>query len=548
MIELYDRRISVTIEYRDPNWKTDNSSGKTELQSFTIGCPEAGIKPKIKFHWKRVPEHFCYDVDVEISNLYVSIPSIWAESLKITAGYKDIQATFNCTIFASYQPEPGPDGKTVFRCLVANADLALFNEQSFSLSVLHGAQKFTVHDVLMEMQKKFQLADRKMRVIEEPAVDPSKALTEETQPNPYLFKIFAPNNIQRATYSTGYELINDIQNRLNEQFKKDNITVTTLIFNESVVFAFLKDGQYLDVSTSDVNKNTNLLHEQIVNLSLVSSASWNAGTLSVTAPWNPDIYPGTLFKINPRYYTGGEALPNIVARSRNQDEQIFWVVQQEVVFSTHEENSMSLLAVPLLQSPKANQDKSYTKEEQDITKEFITNYANMLNPTIDIKLGSEDAATQKAKKLPNNVNELTLSGINTNDYLIIQGDSLSKVTDKQGYKPLRGRMTPSEAAISFPASYTWFGIIMILTNTKYKQTRNSKYKIDLSNPDNIKEGNLLVMPQTNITWKSLQESNLAELVNAFRVFSQYYKDNGKPDLEKLYKGAAALLENGILED
>lgn len=547
MIELYDRRITVEIAYRDPNWKTENQKGKTELQSFKIGCDETGIKPKIKFHWRRVPEHFCYDVDVEIANLYVSIPSIWAESLKITAGYKDIQATFNCTIFASYQPEPGPDGKTVFRCLVANADLALFNEQSFSLSVFHGEKKYTVHDVLMEMQKKFQLSDKKMQVIEEPAVDPSKALTEDAQPNPYLFKVFAPNNIQGEKYRTGYALINDVQNRLNEQFKKDNITVTTLIFNESVVFAFLKDGQYLDVSTTDVNKNTDLLHEQIVNLSLISSASWNAGTLSVNAPWNPDIYPGTLFKINPRYYTGGETLPNIVARARNQDEQVFWVVQQEVTFSTHEENTMSLLAVPLLQSPKANQSSKYTKENKDVTKEFITNYANMLNPTINIVLGSVDAEAQKAKKLPSNINELTLSGIAVNDYTIVSGDTLSKVTDKQGYKALRGSMTPSEAPISFPASYTWFGLIMILTNTKYKQTRDSKYAIDLSDPDKIDAGHMLVIPQNSITWRQLQASNKAELVNAFNVFATYYAKNGKTDLAKLYSGAAKLLNQGILE-
>lgn len=548
MIELYDRRITVEITYRDPNWKTENKKGKIELQSFTIGCNDAGIKPKIKFHWRRVPEHFCYDVDVEIANLYVSIPSIWAESLKITAGYRDIQTTFNCTIFASYQPEPGPDGKTVFRCLVANADLALFNEQSFSLSIFHGETKYTVHDVLMEMQKKFQLSDKRMRVVEEPAVDPSKALTAEAQPNPYLFKVFAPNNIQGAEYRTGYELINDVQNRLNEQFKKDNITVTTLIFNEAVVFAFLKDGQYLDVSTTDVNKNTDLLHEQIVNLSLISSASWNAGTLSVTAPWNPDIYPGTLFKINPRYYTGGETLPNIVARKLNQEEQIFWVVQQEVTFSTHDENTMSLLAVPLLRSPKANQDSQYTKENKDTTQEFITNYANMLNPTIDIVLGSVDAEVQKAKKLPSDINELTLSGIAVNDYTIVAGDKLSTVTDKQGYKALRGRMTPSEAPISFPASYTWFGLIMILTNTKYKQTRDSKYAIDLSDPDKIIAGNILVIPQNSITWKKLQTSNKAELVNAFNVFATYYENNGKTDLAKLYSGSAKLLNQGILED
>ena len=70
----------------------------------------------------------------------------------------------------------------------------------------------------------------------------------------------------------------------------------------------------------------------------------------------------------------------------------------------------------------------------------------------------------------------------------------------------------------------------------------------MSDPDKIIAGNMLVIPQNSITWKKLQASNKAELVNAFNVFATYYENNGKTDLAKLYSGSAKLLNQGILED
>lgn len=605
---LYDRIINIKIEYKAPietsealpnvvftNADTDETYSYTSAKSydryktFSLTCPTSGIKPNIKVQWKRVPAHFCYDCTIEIANLYLPINAIWAERLWLTMGYRSKTIDIACTVFASYQSSPGPDGITTFRCITASADLALFAEQPYSLTVLHSStKKFTLRDVLLELQTQLKKFDSRAEVITEPK-GPSETSTsittvtrtydseddedgdynevitqEEVQSvkeirgsNIWLAKTFAPNNFETQSYQGVYALVNAIQTQFNASLKDDKVSVQALIFDHKIIFSFLEEGQGIIVRESKGEASELSGSEIIPVLDIVSSASWNAGTLTVTAPWNPDIIPGSLFLIDPAYYTGGDALPNSVARAGLQKDayDIYYVITQEVTFSTHEDNQMVLMAVPMKNSPKqlaTTSTDDTIKLNSKIPETIIDEYYAKANPIIPILLTAKDASgqTQPPKKLEDCTLDMTSVDytITVNDrglsYIIENKDESRQLPD---LPPLKAHFVNENHIYTIAGYKVWYPVIVILTYTYYKQDTNGHklYKIDIRDPDAIKAGNRLKIPK-GYTWKSLQSSMKSQLVPIFKEYMQFYidlkKDSWAADLQLAYK----LLDEGVI--
>ena len=551
---LYDRIIDLKLTYRDRKaeeyWDLVDKAQITK--TYELKCPRSSFKPKISFHWKRVEENFCYSITIKIANLNLNIDAIWIEDILITAGYIGIEthtASFHCTPFASYQESPGPDGVTTFECLVAEGEVGLFAQQSYSFTLFNKRiDKWTVRDVFERCQQQMGV-----KFIAHPG-DRYRSATANTPAgrysHKYLDRIYSAKNIQYHELSNGYEVIVEVQNTLNELFKAEGVEVTTIIFNDSVHFCFQGPEGTIEVESTDDKSKKFPTDELVYNLDRVNSVNWNAGTMSITAPWNPHIVPGSLFSINPYYYTGSAGLPNEVARQRLQADtfNIYYVLLQEVTFSTQSDNTMVIQAIPYSLSPKANQTTSETQEEDATT---IDDYYSRVQNIVHIKLDGDEASDTDVKKLEDM--RFSLASQYVTNYQIVQNDTLSLIIKDKftGLKDLTGYIGAKDNIFTVPAYFAWFPVIMMLTYTQYqnelsKHVANPLFPMKLANPDDIQTGKFLIIP-SGITWKQLQAGYKTQLVKIYNLCEAYYLTKGKESWAQFARLAAKLLEEGVLE-
>lgn len=559
-IYLYDRQISLELVYKDPTLSRRESlewsSGTAQYdisakRTYVIDCPKDSMKPKISFSWKRVPQNFCYDVTITVSNLYLQLSSIWVDSIKIRAGYASHEAVFNCTVFNSYQNSPGPDGDTVFECIVAKAEIGSLAERAYSFEVYNNdpqtQEPWTIRDVLLMLQQKTG-----MRVVWHPGdfFNGDLRARDAHGYNWYLDRPFSTEDIPIQSFPSGYSLVADIQMRLRELFAPYEIDVTTILFNDAIHFIFMHKG-VVTVYSDSAQDSQGSTDELVYELDPISSASWNAGILSVTAPWIPEIYPGVLIKIYPSYYTGSHSLPNLVAREELQRDtfDVYCVLTQECNFSTEGTNEMKLTAIPMKYSAVNNQSGSAT--DTKVPAEKMEELERIDSEVIELKLGSSAQLDAELKKIQSfkSLEDMSLefSSGDVMRYKILEGDSLSTICNKyfndKQLPTLTGKQNASSEPLSVPKYIAWFPIVMLTTYTAQKKSKTNDYKIDLKAPDSIVPGKYLIIP-LNLSWSNIQQSQPVlkeKILKIYDLCSEYYKENGKTDWAKCFDTASYIL-------
>lgn len=506
---------------------------KSIVKSLYITCPEHGKKPEIYFEWKRVPEEICYQCSLKITNLYLNVEVARVHEITITAGYSSDLGTHKCTfngsVFNSYTPSPGPDGYTVFDMLVAKADANLFSRM-YTFTLYNNESKHTVREVLDKVCQKMIGTTFVSRL--------SSQLLDDT---------FSEESMD-ITGKTGYALLNEIQIILNNKVSSHGHFVKTMLFDKSIIFAeFDKEGKCSVQEDVKASRDVTILR-------LISSADWNAGTLSITAPWVPEIAPGSLFKCYPQYFQGSAALPNEVAIQQLQrdSQDTYYVITQTVKFSTTEENEMTIMAVPLSNSPVVGENLTLSKEASNLT----VSTAQMLsaaeqresNKQVIPIVIEEKPVDMKVKSLKDI--SLTLAGGRA--YKVKAGENLSVIAER--YPQLKARRNADYPVATFKASICWFPVIMCLTNTAMKDTIKSRavnYYIDMSNPENIKTDYYVEEPG-GITWKQIADNAKAkaDVVNCMREAAKYYKNElvSKASLAGELESAANALENWVVQE
>lgn len=246
-MDLFDRIINIDLI------KKDGTIDK-------IVCPESGMKPDIRLQGEFVTSALVKMIEVRITNFYPSSPLNEYSYINIYAGYRgSALTTLSGQIWIAYTESPGPDGVTYIQAFLGNFrkyTMAKFDRafpaNSASLSFVLGAiaQELGLH-------QDFHYLD----TIADPGINASGMITV-----PLYFK--------------GY--INDSLTKLTQTFPSLIVYMdsTSLV---AYPLAKSKTTKYkVDIFSSPPRRE-----------------AWG---WTFVAPWIPQLRPGDIIEINPKYY------------------------------------------------------------------------------------------------------------------------------------------------------------------------------------------------------------------------------------------------------
>lgn len=495
---LYDKIINLTLG-------ADGDSAT--VQVFNIECPDTGMKPDITLSYSLLEGGICYKIVVRIKNLNVQIDTSKFTRMIIVAGYKGINngdtVTFQAPIMRSYRESPNPDGATVIEGITVGSQdntlrrgsiLVNFNEESVTVANL--------------ISKCCLGAGVKVKHIKLPSG---------------ILNSTIPTQVKSYVAASGYALLNWLQDRLYTLIKNT--------YNKHVKMAILSDGVSI-FTLEDVDEDETLA-ENILNLDLVTSASFSNGSLTVEAPWVPTLQPGDLFYMPPNYLNGTVYLNSVASADYRDENNLYRIIQLSIEFSTVENrNKMVLMAM-------SSKYIKNTWEREDIISDVkkIQAFAAEYEPA-DIGEQVINFGEPLVSETPQSMWDLDASSLATGGtvYTIQKGDTLSKISErwyagKKAYvktpKELGDRqkyIVSSDKTQNTPyGGAYWWPLIAIATNYYVQQAKKdgkaTEYVMDITNPNNIYPGKLLYLPTVN----SLDD--VTQYKDAFLDITNIYKDN-----------------------
>lgn len=352
--KLFDKIINVKL-YRvmagpDPS-----------AVEISITCPDGGVKPAVSLSFRLLPNKICYQMTVKIQNFSLrgSINIRTFNVISVDVGYRD-GGTINLAgpIFSAYQESPNPDGVTVFEgVVVGDVGIGLFANQNYRLEFW--ADEISIQDLCARIADGLQLR------LDTTSVDDS--IMQETLKFPRHITARAQNGYAVVTwlnnvlhsYSLGRDwemMLNQtnrgtgfsLQKRGNTSFTEYSPHAINVIVHNGTLKVIQHGITVNNVPVTPQNIDSSPEGENLVFLDCVKSASFSAQALTVQSLYNPNIIAGTLFYMDPVYFTGGIGLPNqLTEKSYNPDGGLYRAITVSVEFDTNgSTNNMQILAVP----------------------------------------------------------------------------------------------------------------------------------------------------------------------------------------------------------
>ena len=460
----------------------------------------------------------------------------------ITAGYRTgTKVIYNCPIFTSYIESPNPDGITVFEGLTVGSAEDVLTDRYLAID-------FVQEDITLE------------RLIR----DVAKGISDNIQVELALGKVYTQQMLkvtkQRVYAQNGMAVLNWLQTFVSEY-------VAAATGNETTVLVQLIDNTLSVIAINGVNETPQLL-ENVVNLDMVTGASFAGTALTVIAPWNPSLRPGDLFFMPPQFINGSK-LPNSISITDYRNEHnLYRALTISVEFATVEStNKMTILAVPAQWAGRLPDNKT-TEMPADVYGEIITEIYQRTNKPVEVgDLGQVELfdlrdAKQEQKTgidfIDNSENILSIWDSWTSVtqragtgscismiarfylYTMIGGPSLvegkgnnrerSYYEDKEWLQKNVGKLPVTyfqNTGIS--GQYLWWPLITAATYWRRKKdieagVNHNWTKIYLNNPDFIQEGKSVYIPQfPEGSWRS-NRSKFIKVRDIWKDAYNSYKD------------------------
>lgn len=316
-------------------------------QVLEIKCTDSGVKPDISMTINLLPNQNCYGTTVRIKNFNLDPIDVreW-DKMVITAGYRTgTKVVYNCPIFSSYLESPNPDGTLVFEGLtVGSAEDVLTDKY---LIIEFRQEEITLERLIKDVAK--GISD---------SIDVELALGEI-----YTSQVLKVTK-QRVFAQNGMAVLNWLQTFISEYVAK-------MTDNETTVLTQLIDNKLSVIAVNGANRTPKVL-ENVVNLDMVTGATFVGTALTVVAPWNPALRPGDLFYMPPQFINGSK-LPNSISISdyRNK-ENLYRALTISVEFATVEtQNKMTILAVPAQWAGRLPDNRT-TEMPADVYGQIVT--------------------------------------------------------------------------------------------------------------------------------------------------------------------------------
>ena len=298
---LYQERLFnkfIDIEFtREINGVQDKLSYKSPL---------SGVKPNISIFGKFIPNSYVTEMTVKIVNFTADADLEMYKYMRIVAGYRNgPYKVYQGTIINSYVEKPNPEGVTVFQCVLGELEENITYTDNIILTLddkdYNFSQLFSTFISACQLTNNIRL------------------------PNTWKEELVGIKNTT-YTFKNKFAGVTWLKNII-EAHRADNPLLTPLMISFS-------DERNLNI-TGNTDNDTSTL--QTVLLENVTSAYFWGAHISIKAPWNPNVETGQLIQM-PSNFFRGRIGSSFVSRS----DVLFNVLTVDFVFSTHEENSMTI--------------------------------------------------------------------------------------------------------------------------------------------------------------------------------------------------------------
>lgn len=448
-----DDEIVQSVTYTSPDGKEYKKVTDTYKKDVVITCDNLGVKPDISLSFKAVPGRNVTQCELRITNLQLNSLRLkeWA-LVEITAGYRSSDASYGKTklsvdIFSAWTESPNPDGVTVIQGIATSGALGMFfGPRKFYIQF--NVEYITIRDLVTRLLNQEDVLSFPTfhEDIEVPFLN--KKIGKVLDPDTGLIKqvdgTFGDIKIQmqniRLTADSGYQVIQWIGRELYEWGKKYGWYIITNIFNDRIK---------ISCTTSDSDGG-----EDAVELTVIDSAAFTGGTLTVKAPWAPSLIPGGLFKINPQYFSLQNTYRLVDPSIYTDADNTYRCITMEVSFDTNgNNNQMTIFAIPfrLAQSPwdsYTDASINYLSEKDqanNINIEQWTQKKQMSSLMTTILFGPSDEETEGAVEQGSLWSKLENTSISNMNARVIEMDALvnnESLTAVNWYRTYHDTMYP----------------------------------------------------------------------------------------------------------
>lgn len=331
---------SLWSVFADQNFQGKEATTETTKEDITepaevlhIKCTDAGLKPDMSLSINLLPGQNCYGAVLKIRNLNLDSVDIrqWTRMV-ISAGYRTgPKAQYTCPIFTSYIEAPNPDGITTFEGITVGTAEDVLNNQP--VEIIFNETKMDLETLIKQVAPAISTSIK----VEIAAGD---ELMKANERRTNLISI----EKQTVYAQNGMAVLNWLQTTVSkfvEEMERDKATG-----EHTSIFMQLVDNVLEVIALNGPNKMPSKV-SRIVNLDMVTGATFNGTALTVEAPWNPDLQPGGLFYMPPEFIYGSK-LPNILStKDYRNDDNLYRALTMSISFASVESaNKMTVLAVP----------------------------------------------------------------------------------------------------------------------------------------------------------------------------------------------------------
>jgi hypothetical protein len=511
--------------------------------TLTIAATPSGLKPDISLAISLLPGQNCYNAILKIRNLNIDVISIRDYTrMEITAGYRTgKKVKFICPIFTSYIEAPNPDGITTFEGITVGTAEDTINTQFIEIQFKQN--KMSLSDLIHQMA---------------PAISPN--LSVNIMIDDQIMKEEITISKQTVYSQNGLAVLNWLQSTVSAFVE----AISLQKYGEKTsIFMQLVDNELEVIALNGPNKMTDRVRS-IVNLDMVSGATFNGTALTVEAPWNPDLRPGGLFYMPPEFIYGSK-LPNVLPTGdyRN-DENLYRALTMSIAFGSVENtNKMTVLAVPAQWASEIKNGMTTELTGEGFAQALAAN-TDIIQKVVEIgksgvdigDLNKVDKDVATGKKMYDAYSESTLiSAWGAWTKVRVGTECLSVILEKYLFDDPQGPRLIAKAkgtgkesrywkdADTFKkegymmafthysdrgcwANQVWWPLVVVGTywrrqmDIKATGSGGQWADTDPKNPDDLKQGSVLYVPIFT-TWSAM-ETKLKSIKNIFKYAYQEY--------------------------
>lgn len=503
---LFDKIIDVQFLSKD-------DQGDLTMP-LLITCPKGGLKPSIKLSLDMLPGGVALQFKLSITNLVTDIDISKFTHMVITVGYRTakINKQFTAAIFSAFIETPNPNGVTTFTGLVGDWFIAGLRE--VAREIVFYEPTITVGALLWGIVAGKEPPDPEHGKTEAgvvPALDGGLGLDLDVDLPSWVLRdelVVGKPGQRESRYWTesGYACFNWLLDRLSAysdalvRALRDGGMSSTQA-EKYKIMAVLQDNKLSVFMQGFTTKNEAKRSISFVEMQNITSVTFQGAALSVIAPWNPLIIPGSLFHMESRYFRGKMSPQQVIDQVAKDSADLYRVITMSMEFDTNgNSNNMKLLAI---------RNEAFTAYPESATVKAMTvvEKETLVKTTVYVEDGGIKRMTFGQPRPAEEGERKSKWGVTANLFTDAECDFIPHVVPSQSlgwlvstYYSGKAYYKEPPANIDHPKEYVsgvYFWPLIVVANYSKALSGEAAYKQYLIDPLRTWEGGPILIPKVN---------------------------------------------------